>query len=320
MSPAAAIEVLTLGEILAQLSAVMPGPLRHAGALELHAAGAESNVAINLCRLGHPAQWIGVIGDDPFGALVLQAMRAEGVDTTRVRTVPERTALEIIQHDHPIPGKATITYYRQASAGSRLDPDDLDGLDLTRMRLLHITGITPALSASAHAAVERAVECAIRAGVPISMDTNVRRKLWTPADARKLLEPLWNAATVLFTGRGELEWLGLSVEALAAGWLHGHPARYLVEKRGAVGAAVHWHGGLVSQSALDAPAVDRTGAGDALAAGFLGLWLEGAPVERALAAGVACAGLVSTRRGDYEGFPTRTELEHVLAPETFVRR
>src|SRR6202035_779265 len=193
-------EVLTCGETMAVLRG--PGPLRLGGSLELSVAGAESNVAIGLARLGHQAGWVGRVGADEPGELVQRTLRAEGVDVSGVTTDPSRTT-GLMLGERRIGDLVRVTYYRSGSAGSRLSPADILPRIGEGVRLLHLTGITAALSDTARQCVTDAAARAREAGVAVSVDVNYRARLWTPAEARATLLPLTGQADIVFASADE---------------------------------------------------------------------------------------------------------------------
>src|SRR2546429_8137603 len=161
-------EVVTLGETMALVAAPEIGLLRHASSLRLSVGGAESNLAVGIARLGHRATWMGRVGDDEFGVMVRRMLAAEGVGA-HVRVDPAAPTGLMVKYRRT--GTVTqVLYYRKGSAGSRLDPTDLDRDLIHGARVLHLTGITPALSDSARATVDHAVELA---GTPTT------RSRWT---------------------------------------------------------------------------------------------------------------------------------------------
>src|SRR5690349_15800087 len=169
------VDLLTLGETMAALRS--GGPLKLGGSLGLSVAGAESNVAIGVARLGHRARWVGRVGDDELGALVLRTLRAEGVDVAdAVVAAGELTGMLLFE---PAPGGATRVHYRRAgSAGAGLDPTDVTAALAQGARVIHVTGITPALGEGPAAAVRCAVETGRAGGATICLDVNHRPKLW----------------------------------------------------------------------------------------------------------------------------------------------
>src|SRR5437899_1115260 len=137
------LDVVTLGESMILLLAEQPGPMREATTFRRYIAGAESNLAIGLSRLGQTAGWFSRVGADEFGRAVVFRIRGEGVDTSHVITDPSAPTGMVIRERREV-GPIEQVYYRSGSAASRLSPDDLDAQYLSRARFLHLTGITPA--------------------------------------------------------------------------------------------------------------------------------------------------------------------------------
>src|ERR671913_2369948 len=145
------LDVVTAGETMVLCVPPRPGRLRHAGSLQLKIGGAESNLAIALSRLGLSAGWASYLGDDEPGQLVLDRIRAEGVDTSQVRRVKDRpTGLYLREQ---VGADVRVYYYRQGSAASTLHRDAIDPAYLGGARFVHLTGITPALSEGCRAFV-----------------------------------------------------------------------------------------------------------------------------------------------------------------------
>jgi 2-dehydro-3-deoxygluconokinase len=194
--------LVTFGETMALLISTEVGPLRHATGLELRIGGSESNVAIGVRRLGHPAAWAGRVGDDEFGALVLGRLRGEQVDVSAATTDASRPTGLMVKATRT-PGSTQVIYYRAGSAASRLAPEHLDEDLLRSAAILHVTGITAALSPSAREAAFSAVEVAAGAGVPVSFDPNHRSKLWSADVAAPVYRDLASRSTVVLAGADE---------------------------------------------------------------------------------------------------------------------
>jgi 2-dehydro-3-deoxygluconokinase len=301
--------LVTLGETMALLSSDQVGRLRHASVLRLGIAGAESNVAIGVRRLGLPAAWSGRVGDDELGQLILRQLRAERVDVAAAKVDPEAPTGLMLKEQRTAE-LARVVYYRRGSAGSRLAPGDLDEATVTGAGVLHLTGITPALSGSARAAVHAAAETARGAGVPVSLDYNYRSALWSAAEAAAELRDLTAAADLVFAGDDEA---ALVVDerdpAAMAGALARLGPRHAVVKRGADGAVAVVDGAFHAVPSVAVRAVDSVGAGDAFVAGYLAELLAGSDAAECLATAAACGAFAVTAPGDWEGFPTRDELE-----------
>jgi len=198
--------LVTFGETMASLAAVDVGPLRHQPHLHLHIGGAESNVAIAVRRLGGPATWIGRVGDDELGELVLAQIRAEGVDVGHA-VVDAGAPTGLMIKSRRTATVTRVAYYRSGSAGSRLAPSDVPADVVRGAGVLHVTGITPALSASAREATFAAVEEARAARVPVTLDVNHRAALWGADEAASVLTDLAARVDVLFAGEDEAELL-----------------------------------------------------------------------------------------------------------------
>jgi 2-dehydro-3-deoxygluconokinase len=297
-------EVVTLGESMVLLLAEQTGPLREAVTFRRHIAGAESNVAIGLCRLGHTARWIGRVGDDEFGRAILFRLRGEGVDLSRV-IVDDRAPTGLMIRERRDVGPIDVAYYRRGSAASGLSPADLDEAAIRGARALHLTGITPALSLSCRDAAFAAAEIARAAGVQVVLDPNLRLKLWSKEDARATLRDLASKADVLLPGADEAELLtGESDPEAAARALMGLGPWLVVVKTGAEGCLAVSHVGATRSGASPLPrVVDRIGAGDAFAAGFHAGRLRGLPLTETLALANRCGAAATTVPGDLEALP-----------------
>ena len=308
----AAPDVVTIGETMALLVAEELGPARCGGRYGLSFGGAESNVAIGLSRLGHRARWIGCVGADDFGAMILSQLRAEQVDVSHARSVAGvPTALMFKQHRTA--DFSTVRYYRRALAGSHLGPDDVVAAAFAGARFVHLTGITPALSPGAAAAVGAAVRLAGQLGVAVSFDVNYRAALWSVPEARAALGDVVSAADLIFAGTDELEVLAPTRGGdplVAAGEIAAaHPRSQLVVKQGAAGASAFVGGERYDCAAYAVRAHDVVGAGDAFVAGYLSALLDGQAPAQALRRGCAAGAFVVGTHGDWEGSASRAEID-----------
>lgn len=300
-------DVLTFGEALVSLRSA--GPLATGGTLAMHLAGAECNVAIALARLGRRAAWVGRVGADELGEYVLRQLRAEGVHTDDVaRDAGRPTGLMFLERRTA--DLTRVQYHRAGSAGSVLSVDDLRGPLATGARILHLTGITPALSASAREATLWAAESAAAAGMLVCLDVNYRARLWSRAEARAVLNPLASYAAVVVASDDELDLVsdtGLD-EAGAVADLRARGVETILVKLGAGGARAHTPDGTIHTGALAVTAVDTVGAGDAFTAGYLSGRLDRLGAAECLRRGVTLGAFAVSARGDWEGLPRRDEL------------
>jgi len=312
-------EVVTLGECLVALVAAAPGSLAETTAFERHVAGAEANAAVGLARLGHEVAYIGRVGNDGFGTAIVRKLRGEGVNVDNV-VVDDGAPTGLMIRERRALGAAHVLYYRSGSAGSRLGPADVDAAagSFRGASWLHVTGITPALSPNARAAVERAIALARDARLTISLDLNLRRKLWSEAEAAVVFRDLAARADVVMGDEDEAalatgadssdEAVELARALLALG-----PSTVIV-KRGRSGAVAATGDTTIASPAMAVPAVvDPVGAGDAFAAGFIAAALEGKQLDEALRVANACGAAAITVVGDMGGLPDHAELDRLLA-------
>jgi 2-dehydro-3-deoxygluconokinase len=316
MMVATAPEAVTLGETMAVLTSPVGVSLRMAPSLDLSIAGAESNVAIGLARLGIATAWWGRVGDDELGRLILAKLAGEGVNVAGAiidRAAPtgvmfkERRAADLVR----------VSYYRRDSAGSRFGASDVPDPLPPSARHLHLSGITPALSDSCRQAVNRALTAARAAGLTVSFDVNYRAALWHTEVAGQVLRELACRADIVFATRPEAELLkppGLSDpraatdEELCRSLTELGPAEAVL-KLGSEGALTVAEGATHAVPAETAPIVDLVGAGDAFVSGYLfGYLSHAAPAER-LTTAVRTAAFALAAAGDWEGLPSRSDLE-----------
>ncbi len=302
----AAVEVVTAGETMVLGTPSQPGRLRHAAHLELKVGGAESNLAIALSRLGISSGWVSCLGYDEPGQLVLDRVRAEGVDASRVRRMESHpTGLYLRER---IGAAARVYYYRHGSAASTMEPQTFDLEYLEGASFFHLTGITPALSNECRAFTLWAAREARAAGVRVSFDVNYRSKLWPPEDAKGFVEEMLPLVDLLFVGDEEARALwGRDDEEFLRELSERGPYE-VVLKRGGEGSAVFLEDRALEQPGFEVTEVDPVGAGDAFDAGYLAgcLWDLG-PEERLRVANALGAMSVATL-GDYEGLPDKREL------------
>ncbi|MEU6409756.1 sugar kinase [Microbispora sp. NPDC046933] len=309
--------VVTIGECMACLTTAEAGPVHASQRFRLSVGGSESNVAIGLSRLGHVVTWISRLGNDELGSLVLSALAANGVTAIAERDDTAPTGLMLkIRRTSEI---SRVLYYRANSAASRLGPDDVPFEAISTARLLHVTGITPALGPGPAAAVTAAVEHARSHGVTVSFDVNYRAGLWTPEAAGTALLSLVTMSDIVFASQHEAElFTAAPLEDLPRAISELGPSEVVIKlgKRGALALA---EGSLVRQPAYPAKEVDPVGAGDAFVAGYLSEWLRGSPPDVRLDTAARTGALAVMVDGDWEGLPSRSELTLLDAPDAVLR-
>jgi 2-dehydro-3-deoxygluconokinase len=302
--------VITAGETMALVVPASPGRLRHASNLTLSIGGAESNVAIGLSRLGIPASWVSLLGEDELGELVLHRLRAEGVDVSAVRRVPGRPTGLYLREE--VAGRLRVYYYRSRSAAATLAPGAFDPSILRDADFLHLTGITGALSPGCAEFLRWAAKAAREAGVRVSYDVNYRSRLWEPAAARAATEALLPLVDVLLVGHEEAQALWGEDADAALEHLAATGPSEVVLKLGAEGCAAVVNGARLASAGFPARQVDPIGAGDAFAAGYLAATLWGCDPSERLRTANAMGAFCVQSAGDYEGLPSRRELMSFL--------
>lgn len=313
-------DIVTLGEVLLRLSIPSPARFETTRVLDVQIGGAEANVAAACARLGLRAAWLSALPANAWGERVRRELTAHGVDCTGVRMVPgARLGLYFLEYGVP-PRPIRVLYDRRDSAFARLAADQLDWAPLRRARLVHVSGVTPALGAGARALVHRAVREV--QGI-LSFDVNYRAALWPPAEARAFSVPLLPAVRYLFAGEAEARRV-FELEGNPESVLRGlgglAPKATVALLRGEEGSLV-LDDGRVLRPARRHPVqvIDPIGAGDAYVAGFLWAVLRGRPIEEAVEAGSAVGALKCSTWGDIALLDAR-EVEDLLEGGPDVRR
>ncbi|WP_413790218.1 sugar kinase [Streptomyces coeruleorubidus] len=294
------------------------GALRLGGSLGLSVAGAESNVAIGLARLGHRVRWAGRVGADELGALVLRTLRAENIDTGHAVTDDTGRPTGLLLTEPRLGTLTRVSYYRAGSAGSAVSPADVLPALAPGTRVLHLTGITPALGPSAADAALTAAATAHESGITVCLDVNYRSRLWSADQARTALRPMLAHVDLLIASEDELPLVlerPAADEPEAVDSIVSAGVREVVVKRGAHGATSFTADGASDCAARQVDAVDLVGAGDAFVAGYLSGLLDGADIPARLRRAVTTAAFAVATRGDWEGLPSRDELSLFDQPD-----
>ena len=294
--------LFTFGESMGVVAADGIGPLAHARTFSFGIGGAETNVAIGVARLGGEATWLGRVGPDTTGALIGRRLADAGV---RALAIPDTMFTGLMVRYHRSGEFMHVDYHRAGSAGSRLTPADVPVAELRAAGLVHVTGITPALSESCRAAVFQSVETALAAGVPVSLDVNYRSKLWSRLDAATVLRDLVSMVDIVFAGPDEAS---LFVDDDYPSGLAKLGPTEVIIKDGGRGCLALINGERYQVPALPVTVVDPVGAGDAFVAGYLADRLAGEAPSQCLATAIATGAFAVTVPGDCEGLPDRSEL------------
>ncbi len=296
----ALFDITTFGEAMLRLSVPEGVRLQSAAQLDLRPAGAEANVVALLARLSRRCAWHSALPNHALGRLIADHLRAAGVDLGGVIwSETGRVGTYFVEFAAP-PRATQVIYDRAHSCVTEVTPDALHWDALLNTRLIHLTGITPALSPSCAASMRAILDRARDAGVRISFDINYRAKLWSGDEARAWLTPAIQGVDLLICGQGDAQRVfGIegAPEALIEQLAELSGAKQVVVTMGDQGA-VGWDGQTIyQQAALPVQVIDRIGAGDALAAGVIHGWLED-DLAFGLRCGVMLAALALSQHGD----------------------
>jgi 2-dehydro-3-deoxygluconokinase len=311
------VDVITYGETMGVFESDRIAPLRMGGPMRLSVAGAESTVAVGVARLAGSAHWIGVVGDDEIGQLILRVLHAEQVRTEGVVTDPDAPTSLLLKERRSI-RVSRVRYYRRGNAGALLAPDHVVPEQIAEARILHLSGITPALSRSAREATFRALELATQAGQTTCVDLNYRSALWPPEEARPVLLSMVKHADIVLATQDEaalLTGLPTTDPREASASLGRLGPRLAVVKRGADGAVAWDDGCMRVVPPHRTQVIDPMGAGDSFAAGLLADLARGHAPEQALETAAAVAAVNVACQGDWEGLPTRAEVDQLLGDD-----
>lgn len=313
MTEPTAFDVALFGEAMMLLVADRPGPLENAQAFHKRTAGAETNVAIGLSRLGLKVGWASRLGTDSMGRSLIATMRGEGIDCSHVICdATQRTGFQF-------KGRVTdgsdppIEYHRKGSAASQMGPADVDEAWLRSARHLHATGVFAAISDTSLQASLKTMEVMRAAGRTISFDTNLRPTLWSSTETmRHWVNELASRADWVLPGIEEgLLLTGHTQPEDVARFYRERGAKLVVVKLGAEGA--YYDSDVAGTGRIDGfpvkEVIDTVGAGDGFAAGVVSALLEGRSVPDAVRRGAWIGARAVQVLGDTEGLPTRAELE-----------
>ncbi len=305
------IDVVTLGEAMMLLVADQPGPLERAQTFVKRTAGAETNVAIGLARLGLNVAWCSRLGTDSMGRYLLQAMQAEAIDCSHVVCDATQRTGFMIKGRVAGGGDPEVEYHRKGSAASMIAPQDIDMQWLVSSKHLHVTGIFAALSPNCLAASIASMQAMRQHGKTISFDPNLRPSLWASEQLmRETINSLALRADWVLPGIAEGKVLTgqNSPEGIAQYYLDAGVSLVVV-KLGATGAycATRMEAAYIPGFPV-AQVIDTVGAGDGFAVGVISGMLEGLALKDAVKRGAWIGARAVQVLGDTEGLPTRAQL------------
>jgi 2-dehydro-3-deoxygluconokinase len=311
-------EIITIGEPMVMFLADTKEHLSSVEHFTRLIAGAELNVAMGLRRLGHTVTYISQVGNDPFGKYVKDYLDNENIDTTFIKTYKEApTGFQFKNRTDE--GDPEVLYFRKGAAASKITKDILDEISFSEAKVLHITGIFPALSETTLETTFKAIEKAHEQGMLVTFDPNPRPVLWESQEKMiSVTNELAFKSDIVLPGfrEGKLFTEKDTKEEIADFYLK-HGVKKVIIKMGTTGAYSRekLENGQVKEvecPSFEVPVVDTVGAGDGFAAGVISATLENLEDIKILERGNAIGGIQVMHLSDNDGLPTVGELDNFL--------
>lgn len=306
-------DVITLGEAMIAFSPSSSGPMKYVHSFEKKIGGAELNLAIGCSRLGLKTGWISRLGNDEFGKYIKNFARGEGIDVSQVELVdgyPTSLNFKEIAED----GSVRTFYYRDKSPTLTMGLEDLDETYFKNAKILHITGIYPAINPKNITVFERAIELAKKQGLKVSFDPNIRLRMWSKEDAREALTKILPHVDILLAGDEEMEILiGERNPSNIIEKVKDIGIPFVAIKQGEKGSVGYYNGEVIEAPVVKASkVVDTVGAGDGFDSGVLYGILKNWSLEKTLTFANTIGAMVVSVVGDNEGLPYIEEVHEKL--------
>jgi 2-dehydro-3-deoxygluconokinase len=306
-------DILALGEAMVEFNQTGAAGSR----MYLQGFGGDtSNAAIAAARQGAAVGYISALGDDLYGRMLLDLWTREGVEHSHVHTDPEGyTAVYFVDHDER---GHQFSFFRRGSAASRMTPAQLPASHIAQARVLHLSGISAAISDSACDTCFAAVQIARAAGVKVSFDTNLRLKLWPLARARAVMRELIGQADICLPSFEDVVAIsGLDHPERLLDYCLDLGAGVVALKLGAQGAIVADRSRRFRVAPYPCRPVDATGAGDTFGGALLARLVAGDDLEAAARYAAVAAALSTEGYGAVDPIPYAAQVRaamHIRKP------
>jgi 2-dehydro-3-deoxygluconokinase len=314
-------DVITIGEAMVTFNPTSTGPMKFVNTFEKKIGGAELNLVIGCARLGLKAGYVSRLGNDEFGKYIKTFARGEGIDVSKLDLVegyPTSLNFKEMMED----GNVRTFYYRDKSPTLTMTPDDLDEAYFQQAKILHLTGIFPAIDEKNIAIIERSIELAKKYGVKISFDPNIRLRMWSKEEAREVLSKILPHVDILLAGDEEMEIIigerdPIAIMERIKEW----GISFIAIKQGDKGSVGYYNGEIIESPSIKVTkVVDTVGAGDGFNAGFIYGVLQGWQLERTLKFANTIGSMVVSVRGDNEGLPYYEDVQEKLGEKERIER
>ena len=305
-------EITAFGETTLRFSVLSGDRITNMRQADVYAGGAETNVLAGLSCLGRRCAWLSALPDSDLGDFVLRELSAAGIDTHSVLRRGERVGVNYVEFAS-VPRPINVIYDRANASVTELTPKDIDWEYLLSTKVLHLTGITAALSEGCYDILVEACERAKAKNIAVSFDVNYRSKLWSPEVAREKLIPLLELVDILICGEADAKTIfGFSGSAkdILNALENVSGAKHVVLTQSSRGSSTLVDGQVVRVEARAVNIIDRVGAGDAFASGVIDGYLDGDIVE-GMRRGSVMSAIALTQHGDMV-VTSRKELNTLL--------
>ncbi|MBY0099206.1 sugar kinase [Mesobacillus maritimus] len=314
-------DVITIGEAMIVFDPNTTGPMKFVGGFEKKIGGAELNLVLGCARLGLKTGYISALGNDEFGKHIHNFARGEGIDVSQVKFVdgyPTSLNFKEIMED----GSTRTFYYRDKSPTLTLSADDLDEEYFKQAKILHITGIYPAIGPDHIQVIHRAIELAKQNNMMISFDPNIRLRMWSKEEARRVLSEILPRVDILLAGDEEMDIIiGESDPAKIIEEMKALGISFIAIKQGDKGSVGYWNGEILASPPVKASkVVDTVGAGDGFNSGILYGLLHEWSLERTLHFANTIGSMVVSVKGDNEGLPYYEDVQAKLGEVERIER
>lgn len=303
-------DLVSFGETMIRLSAPDTQRLEQATSMDLHVGGSESNVAVAAKRLGLDTAFVTRLTKNPLGRMVANKIREHRVDVSGIEWTAEDRVGKYFLEFGANPRPSSVIYDRANSAISNVEKGTINWKTIfSGARLFHTSGITPALSGSAEAVTEEAMQAAKKEDLKVSVDLNYRSKLWSQEEAKECMTRLMDYTDILITTEEDTERVfdivGDSYEEVAEKLAEKFDfdvvaitLRENVSMRHNNWTAIAYEDGeIYDDMTYELELVDRVGGGDSFTAGFLYGYLTG-DTEKGVKYGNATSAIKQTNPGD----------------------
>ncbi|WP_188206777.1 sugar kinase [Alkalibacillus aidingensis] len=314
-------DIITIGDAMIAFNPSKTGPMKFVDSFQRNIGGAELNVAIGCSRLGLDAGWISRLGNDEFGKFIRNFARGEGIDISEVELVdghPTSLNFKEIMED----GSVRTFYYRDNSPTLTMSPEDLSDEFFEQAKILHITGIFPAVTEQNLEITRHAIKLAKKHGLTISFDPNIRLKLWSKERASEVLKSFLPDVDILLAGVEEMEIiLGENEPETIIKACEPYQIDHIILKQGGDGS-IGYHNGEMIEAPPVPPSkvVDTVGAGDGFDSGYLYAYLNGWSLEKSLRFANTIGSMVVGVMGDNEGLPYLEDVQMKLGEVERIER